>query len=138
MARLSGNEGGWFKVWGRKWLMDDKLRAAGREIELDYLRTLCLANVKFKNGYFIGDLDENMTMEDICKGARIEHKSFKTLISMGFLSQEKDTGAYYITKWEMHQTPWAKKHPETLEKPRVSVDKPIPQSVIPPDAKITA
>lgn len=107
--RLPTSEGGWFKMWGLKWLTDSKLRAAGDMVELAYVRLMCLSNVNFKNGLFIDVLGRAWTEEEICRDARISEAALKSLISHGFLAKDPVTGAYLIPKWERYQAPTYKK-----------------------------
>jgi len=116
MARLPLEMGGWFKLWGKQWLLDEKLRSAGELLELAYFRTLCVANLKVRNGVFVGDLEDSLTPEEICKRARIDRGRFEALVSLGFLAQNPVSGAFYIVNWGKHQNRESKKYPERLEK----------------------
>ncbi|VVB51787.1 Uncharacterised protein [uncultured archaeon] len=129
MSRRPGSEGGWFKMWGRKWLTDSKLISAGDAVELSYVRVLCLANVKFKDGYFLSDLGHNLTEDEICRDARINPEVLKSLVTLGFLVKEAGTGTYHIPNWEKYQSRSYRKPQETVEKPQEK-----PQPAPPPKA----
>ena len=103
MARIPVREGGWFKLWSKKWLNDDTLKKIGDTGEVAYLRALCLAGVLLNNGLFIDILENPLAEDQICKMARISPEQFRLLLDSGLIIR-KD-GFYYIKNWEKHQNP---------------------------------
>jgi hypothetical protein len=114
MARLATSEGGWFKLWGRKWLTDEKIGALSLSEQGAYVRLLCYANVLMYNGRFIDSLNNPITPEHISKAVKIEPAVFSLLVSKGFIQQEPGSSAYFVCSWEKHQTRVYKK---SVEKP---------------------
>jgi hypothetical protein len=130
MSRLPEKEGGWFKMWGKKWLTDEKLNKIGETAELAYMRVLCLANVLMEEGLFKGHLGEYLTKIEICRMARIAETVFDTLVENGLLLPGQNS-CYYIPSWGKHQRRGMKK-PLTPE----VVSKPAPREKAPKDGEI--
>jgi hypothetical protein len=139
MARLASSEGGWFKLWGKKWLTDEKLNKLGLIGQGAYLRLLCLSNVLMSNGIFVDRLGNTHTIEYICYSAKITPEMFRELIDRGFVSKEPgEDGPYFLTNWDKHQTKAVKsfkrpERPERPESPQVSLVFGPPKPPVPDD-----
>jgi len=101
MARLPAEKGGWFKIWGKQWLKDQKIQKIGDAAELAFLRVLCFAEACHGHGSLIDTLGNPCTAEDICKSVRISIDSFNILLENGLISRED--GYYVITGWIKYQ-----------------------------------
>ena len=101
MARFSNSKGGWFKLWGKQWLNDKKLKEIGDSGELAYLRVLCYANTLLQQGVF-KDINENpYNAEFIAKATRITPDNFKLLLDNDLLIQED--GYFMVKNWSKYQ-----------------------------------
>ncbi len=101
MARLPASKGGWFKLWGKQWLLDEKLKELGDSGELAYLRILCLSNTLLNSGIFKDMLENPLSSENIQNMARISQSQFELLVGSGLVI--KQDGYYFVKNWDKHQ-----------------------------------
>lgn len=113
MSRLPNQEGGWFKLWGKKWLTDEKLKEIGDIGEISYLRILCLSNVLMVNGEFKDRLGIPYKVDYLCESARITRENFDLLLKYGFIRLNGD--CYCIVTWNKHQPRVYKKFDKPIE-----------------------
>lgn len=117
MARYSNYVGGWFKIWGKQWLKDEKLKAIGDAGELAYFRILCYANSLLQQGVFMDNMDNPLSPEHICQATRISPEQFNTLMENDLII--KEDGYFMVKNWSKHQnknvTAKHKKRPKVNE-----------------------
>lgn len=99
--KVSSSKGGWFKLWGKQWLSDEKIRKIGDSGELAYLRMLCYANSLLQQGIFMDNMSNPFSSEHICQAVRITQDQFKILLENDLVI--KEDGFFMMKNWDKYQ-----------------------------------
>jgi hypothetical protein len=110
----SDKEGGFFALWAKAWLEDEKLNSISKELKCCFVDVMaCVQIVDWVNG----KLEKTgfvITEEQLLKRANITSKQLKELLILE-LVQKDDRHAYFIPNWYKWQNPKAKYEKRTLK-----------------------
>jgi len=108
MGRYKSEIGGWFRMWSRLWLNDEKILDLKRDKKHDLIVNLidcfCLANECMDGGRF-GSHGMFFSRESVEEKIGMNPKNTDELIGLGFLK----THPFSVKNWEKYQNPDSKR-----------------------------
>jgi len=116
MGRHKASVGGWFKMWSRLWLSDEKIRDLKlnkkQDLIADLIDLFCLANECMSDGRFEFH-GMSFTHEMVSEKYGISIKNINELARLGFINLKP----FSIKNWERYQNQDSKRNFITDLKP---------------------
>ena len=104
MGRYASSVGGWFRLWSRMWLTDEKIQSLSDGEQGQLVRVLSVANECLAGGKFevIGIV---LSLDQVAEKAKVSVEFLMKLTEIGITQ----TAPFSIKNWEKWQNPDSKR-----------------------------